>query len=655
MQIIEATRDVRTSGVGEVHKATIRATSKVFSFFSDQTYTDKPRTILRELVANAEDSRRMAKSATQTVVTLPTPSNPILSVKDGGLGMSHEFITGPFMEYANGSTKSDSNDVIGGFGIGSKSPFSYVDQFLIRSVHNGTAGTYSMFKDEDGCPAIATLDRSPTDEPNGVEVMVSIKEDDISKFREAAEEVLGYFPDPIKLIGGEIKRPDYIAQGEGWAVRRQSGTLAVIMGGVRYPVDRNSLPWDLRNDELVDYGVDLTLPIGSCSVALSREALSMDDRTTASILKAMRDMRQDIIDSFATIFDDCSGKWDAAKMLSDMAAGNRNRYRLVSQHARYKGEPLQERIIPDCEISIHHRRGRINTISRFDFVRRQTVFPGRTSVLIIDDLPVEPRSRTLARVKEAYGGSLQYDRHVVVARGKSVEHVLKELGNPSEYVLTSTLQPPAIQRRPAGTRQKIYSCRCSSPMRGDLIKLANLDGREILVEMNSFQMPQGFKEQWNSGIVDREKVVFANKLAAEKLRGKLIPWAEAFAKARGETLSKLPVEEIAFAKFIRSDTNISGLMNTLARVRPHLGELTRAQKSRPFGKIVALYDRYMSVTMPDEHHLIEPKRPPRYNSVALIKALNEQQPEVNWMLNNIIWPYTSDRAVLPAKILKGII
>src|SRR3546814_6939713 len=84
--------------------------------------------------------------------------------------MSHEFMMTSFMAYTDGSTKDQSNDQIGGWGIGSKSPFSYTDQFVLVSVHDGVRSVYSVFKDEDSIPAIALLSQAERSEEHTSEL-----------------------------------------------------------------------------------------------------------------------------------------------------------------------------------------------------------------------------------------------------------------------------------------------------------------------------------------------------------------------------------------------------------------------------------------------------------------------------------------------------
>lgn len=54
----------------------------------------------------------------------PTSLAQYLEFKDFGIGMSEDTIMTVFTQYGN-STKNDSNDEVGGFGIGSKTAFCY--------------------------------------------------------------------------------------------------------------------------------------------------------------------------------------------------------------------------------------------------------------------------------------------------------------------------------------------------------------------------------------------------------------------------------------------------------------------------------------------------------------------------------------------------
>src|SRR3990167_3971093 len=349
MLLTTETREIATSALMATAKATIKATPKVFSFFSDMTYANKPKAICRELVANAVDAHVMAGTPELPVeVWIPNLYDPTFRVRDSGIGMAHEFMMTNYMAYTDGSTKSGSNIQIGGFGIGSKSPFAYTDQYNLRVVHENVLSVYSVFKDEDGIPSIALLGQTPTTDANGVEVSFPVAEADFVTFSQAAREALAYF-DPLPVVhnleGGELECPSYATNGSNWGMREQAGPLNVIMGGVCYPVDTPVVSAKVGYDSVVrsllGYGLDVVLPIGSCSIALSREALSYDDDTIKAVVDAVEAVAAEVAASMSTIFDHHPNAWEAAAALAtQLVSGARSKF--LQDSAMYKGQKLEE-------------------------------------------------------------------------------------------------------------------------------------------------------------------------------------------------------------------------------------------------------------------------------------------------------------------------
>ena len=118
------------SNVGETGEFRIRNSAKAFSILSSGLYANKIRAIIRELSCNAVDSHVAAgKADVPFEVHLPTALSPWFSIRDFGTGLSHEQVTKIYTTYFE-STKTDSNDFIGALGLGSKSPFSYTNNFV---------------------------------------------------------------------------------------------------------------------------------------------------------------------------------------------------------------------------------------------------------------------------------------------------------------------------------------------------------------------------------------------------------------------------------------------------------------------------------------------------------------------------------------------
>jgi len=161
------------SNVGEVGEFRIRNSAKAFNILSSGLYANKIRAIIRELSCNAYDSHVAAGCAERPFeVHLPTSLEPWFSVRDYGVGLSHQQVVNIYTTYFE-STKTGSNDFVGALGLGSKSPFSYTENFGVTAVQNGHMGVYTAFINEQGVPSIALMTESATDEPNGVEVQFS--------------------------------------------------------------------------------------------------------------------------------------------------------------------------------------------------------------------------------------------------------------------------------------------------------------------------------------------------------------------------------------------------------------------------------------------------------------------------------------------------
>ena len=145
------------SNVGEIGEFRIRNSAKAFNILSSGLYANKIRAIIRELSCNAIDSHVAAgRIETPFDVHLPNQLEPWFAIRDYGTGLSHEQVTNIYTTYFE-STKTDSNAFIGALGLGSKSPFSYTDNFTVTAVKDGRKGIYTAFINEQGVPSIALM------------------------------------------------------------------------------------------------------------------------------------------------------------------------------------------------------------------------------------------------------------------------------------------------------------------------------------------------------------------------------------------------------------------------------------------------------------------------------------------------------------------
>lgn len=114
---------------GNISSFKMKRSAKAFSILSSGIYANKIRAIIRELSCNAYDSHVEAgKKDVPFEVHLPTHFEPYFYVRDYGTGLTHQQVFDVYTTYFE-STKTDSNDYIGALGLGSKSPFSYTENF----------------------------------------------------------------------------------------------------------------------------------------------------------------------------------------------------------------------------------------------------------------------------------------------------------------------------------------------------------------------------------------------------------------------------------------------------------------------------------------------------------------------------------------------
>lgn len=311
------------SNVGEIGEFRIRNSAKAFSILSSGLYANKIRAIVRELSCNAVDSHAAAgKKDVPFDVHLPNTLEPHFSIRDYGTGLSHEQVTQIYTTYFE-STKTASNEFIGALGLGSKSPFSYTDNFTVTAIQNGVKGIYSAFINGDGVPSIAQMMTEATDEPNGVEVKFSVNDRyDFDKFRQEARYVYTYFALRPTVSGStdfrfndiEYESRDIVPGVHAQKGARQS---VAVMGNIAYPIqiaEANAKDLgDLRG--LLNCGLEMHFGIGELDFQASREGLSYIPETIAAIKAKLEVLNAALTVVLATEANTVANLWDRAVFL----------------------------------------------------------------------------------------------------------------------------------------------------------------------------------------------------------------------------------------------------------------------------------------------------------------------------------------------------
>jgi hypothetical protein len=256
----------------------------IMSILTD-LYSDPELAVIREYSTNALDSHAAAKNSRPIEVSLPGSLSPFFKVKDYGVGMSVGDIESIYSKYG-ASTKRATDEQVGMLGLGCKSALTYVTQFTVTAVKGGVKTQVSVGRNEDGSGTMEIVDTVSTNEPNGVEITVPVR--NINSFNEKANRFFAFWDKNVVLINGKppvvfdsLRVTDDIFINRGANDSRDY----VVMGNVAYPVEPKH---GISDQYSRSYGVVSYVPIGSVHFTPSRESLHYTSTTltTLSRIKA---------------------------------------------------------------------------------------------------------------------------------------------------------------------------------------------------------------------------------------------------------------------------------------------------------------------------------------------------------------------------------
>lgn len=326
MQIVTERKNVALSGEVQSREFTMKAGAHLMSVLSG-LYNDPVDAVVREYLTNMYDAYAPLLKAgvpiTPPILRVPSVMSPTLEFQDFGVGMDFDTVWRVYAEYGN-STKSDSNDEVGGFGLGSKTAFCYNEgaPWNIISTKNGHTHRFMAFVNEQGVPTLTHLVSEETGLPNGVTVSIPIRAGDMQSVTEAAKRYLRYFPMQITVEGiplSDIPTLDYVLAGDGWGVRPRREnynrtSAQVVMGNVPYTID-NLFNWATINGSvsltfLNENNVDVFVPIGAVDIVPSRDSLKLTERTKSAVKAAVQEMVDELPSAVQRATAHCKTGWE---------------------------------------------------------------------------------------------------------------------------------------------------------------------------------------------------------------------------------------------------------------------------------------------------------------------------------------------------------
>lgn len=275
-------------GVVTESKINDKKLSKLFGVLSG-LYKNIYDSIVREYCANSWDSNTSAgKSDTPIMVKLVDAGDEsFISFQDFGLGMSPDTMTNIYFNYLD-STKENSNECIGMWGLGSKAAFAYTHTFFIDTIWDGILYHYMFSKQSNGIPAGELMYTEETAGCNGTTIKIPIKKADVYTFHNAIRAQLVYFPNvyvespyyfdntfTIYDFEDFVYRPDY------------ASTLHMCIGNVYYPIDYSELKIDpIKLPFALKFNIGELMPTPSReNIVYSRESIKTINDKIAKVFQ----------------------------------------------------------------------------------------------------------------------------------------------------------------------------------------------------------------------------------------------------------------------------------------------------------------------------------------------------------------------------------
>jgi len=351
---VENKPTVESNGITETASFGIKESGigHIFHILRNQLYSDKETAVLREYATNAADAHVEAGHDLPISITLPSRFNLELKIRDFGPSLNEREIKDIFAFYGE-STKRNTNNQTGMLGIGSKSAFAYGDNFVINAYIKGQRTTYNAFIDDSKIGCIAKLSVEPTNETDGLEIVIPVKGRDVDEFHNKAKNVFEHFRSKVVVNGKDSREffsydeENILYEGEGWKWDskgdKYKGATAV-MGNIGYPIDDNLLKE--LDDSLSDFScgnLTLEFPIGDLEISASREGLQYSDYTIKKLTNKIKLVAKEMAEKLEASFNECESLWQA-KVLShevfDYHGSLHSAKRVLKKDIKWRGKSL---------------------------------------------------------------------------------------------------------------------------------------------------------------------------------------------------------------------------------------------------------------------------------------------------------------------------
>lgn len=304
----------------------------IMEILRNKLYADPVTAVVREYSCNAMDSHAEANKPDEPIlINLPSEKYPELKIQDFGVGISPDRMNDIYIKMGN-STKRDTNDQIGCWGLGSKSAWSYTDTFSIVTTFSNIKRAYVAYLDDSRTGKLVLQSEEVCFEPNQTSIIIPVKAKDFSAFENALTKITQYWKVKPKVFRNKSSyeldyiREKIILEGTNWSIVEKAGysyygsESKAIIGGIGYTIPSD--PFTKLSAKVKDFifsnNFRFYFQNGDLSLSAGRDSLHTDPRTIKKLTEQFDLVIQEYSNRIEETVKSASSYREAYQLLAKM-------------------------------------------------------------------------------------------------------------------------------------------------------------------------------------------------------------------------------------------------------------------------------------------------------------------------------------------------
>lgn len=218
-------------------KFRFEADRHLFAAFSQNLYSNPCDSMVREVISNAVDANSRAGKDHSALTIILNDNEFIVQDQGGGISeLKMENVVGVYGK----SDKRETNEEIGMYGFGFKSPFAVSDQFIVETVFQNPESSanikyiWIIYKDVSGSGEIKLVSQMETDDQTGTKVRVPIQRDKKNEIITAVRRYINFMnPQPTVYLPNNdmVKRSEITAETDEWLTSKINLQYNILYDG----------------------------------------------------------------------------------------------------------------------------------------------------------------------------------------------------------------------------------------------------------------------------------------------------------------------------------------------------------------------------------------------------------------------------------------